>query len=309
MDEEKKIFKFFGAELKDISTKDYSVTVLVSTKSIDRDKEIVEPEAFRKRMKRYKSNPVLLSSHNHYDLGAVIGKAEKLNITDKGLEARFKYFVGEGNPDADWAFKLIEKGIAAWSIGFIPHGYKEGNPEKDGFIRKYDDVELLEISQVTVPSNPDAVLSMIDEYSGKQNDEGTKTQLEMCEMVAKSFGMKKKTDPEELIGEDIKDPNEDEEIVLEFFKQRIESIEKQYQELLKIQNEIKKFLTEEIDNKLLNFKKSFLEELKMDVCDYSKLLFEPKPRKQAESQHAIQKADVSKALSEAIANQFKQNTK
>ncbi|HOA84217.1 MAG TPA: hypothetical protein PKV92_09355, partial [Thermodesulfovibrio thiophilus] len=82
--------------------------------------------------------------------------------------AKFKYFVGEGNPEADWAFKLASKGIAAYSVGFIPYQYTTDEAEIKKLLGStdksdmpnlvYKDVELLEISQVLVPANPSALL-------------------------------------------------------------------------------------------------------------------------------------------------------
>jgi HK97 family phage prohead protease len=154
-----KILKTYKAQVKSINTDDFTVDVVVSTASVDRDRDKIQPEAFRKRLKNYKDHPVLLSSHQYGDLRKQIGEASNIKITDQGLEAKFKYYVGEGNPEADWAWVLAQKGIAGFSIGFLPFAYDEKDFEKDGFSREFTDVELVEISQVLVPSNRDAVQS------------------------------------------------------------------------------------------------------------------------------------------------------
>jgi len=179
-----KFLKVFKAEIKSTKKEDFTVTAVVSTKKVDRDGDIVLPDAFSKRLKTFKDHPILLSSHTYSDLRKQIGEVANLKITDTGLEADLKYYVGQGNPEADWAWVLAEKGIASFSIGFIGHAYDfiEEKDEASGtkFVsgRKFTDVELLEISQVTVPSNRGALQmgrSMANETA------------ELCEMAIKSF--------------------------------------------------------------------------------------------------------------------------
>jgi HK97 family phage prohead protease len=181
--------KTFNGIVKSIDVDKKQIEVVVSTGSIDRDKEIILPEAFSKRLKVYKAHPVLLSSHSYNNLLSQIGKAVAIKSKDNELIAKFEYFVGEGNPEADWAFKLAEKGIAAFSIGFIGHDadfktYEEY--QKNGIWTIWKDVELLEISQVLVPSNRDALLGRRD-----AEDCGVE-EKELCEMAIKSFGFDKK---------------------------------------------------------------------------------------------------------------------
>jgi HK97 family phage prohead protease len=152
-----KIFKVYKGVVKSIQEKDFTVDVIVSTSDVDRDRERINVDAFKKRLKYYKDHPVLVSSHRYDDLRKQIGEATSVKITDEGLEAKFKYYVNEGNPEADWAWVLAQKGIAGFSIGFIPFSYADKDLEKDGYNREYTDVELVEISQVLVPSNRNAV--------------------------------------------------------------------------------------------------------------------------------------------------------
>ena len=158
-----KIFKVFNAEIKSVDHADHTVEVIVSTGSVDRHMESVQPEAFKKRLATYKAHPVLLSSHDYNDLRKQIGEAQSVKVKDGALVAKFKYYFGEGNPEADWAFALASKKVAAYSIGFIGHGFEdsqesyESAKEKGTPLRTYTDVELIEISQVLIPSNRDAV--------------------------------------------------------------------------------------------------------------------------------------------------------
>ena len=162
------VFKVFRAEIKSVDTKNKTVEAVVSSQTTDRMKEVVLASAWKKRLSNYLNHPVLLSSHNYSDLSSQIGVAEEVKIKGDKLIAKFRYFVGEGNPEADWAFKLASKGIAAYSVGFIPYQYTTDEAEIKKLLGStdksdmpnlvYKDVELLEISQVLVPANPSALL-------------------------------------------------------------------------------------------------------------------------------------------------------
>ncbi len=155
------IYKMFRAEVKGVNADEGTVDMLipVSTASVDRDGEIVEPTAFKKTLPKFMKRPVLVSSHDYRDLTSQIGEWTKLKITDNGVEGKPKYYINEGNEQADWGFKLASKGMAAFSIGFIPKVWEDGDGVKAPR-RTYKEVELLEISQVIVPSNREAIQSI-----------------------------------------------------------------------------------------------------------------------------------------------------
>mgnify|MGYP001575531066 CR=1 FL=1 len=151
------IYKTFRAELKE-PDEDGSLNMFipVSTASMDRDSEVIEPAAFKKTIPKFMKHPVLVASHDYRDLTNQIGEWTKLKITDEGIEGKPKYYVGMGNEQADWAYKLAQKGVAAFSIGFIPKEWEDGDGQKSPR-RTYKEVELLEISQVIIPSNREAI--------------------------------------------------------------------------------------------------------------------------------------------------------
>ncbi len=154
------LYKTFRAELKE-PDEDGSLNVFipVSTASMDRDSEVIEPSAFKKTIPKFMKHPVLVASHDYRDLTNQIGEWTKLKITDGGIEGKPKYYIGMDNPQADWAYKLAQKGVAAFSIGFIPKEWEDGDGQKSPR-RTYKEVELLEISQVIIPSNRDAIMGM-----------------------------------------------------------------------------------------------------------------------------------------------------
>ncbi len=155
------IYKTFRAEVLGVNADEGTVDMLipVSTASVDRDGEIVEPLAFKKTLPKFMKRPVLVSSHDYRDLTSQIGEWTRLKITETGVEGKPKYYINEGNEQADWGFKLASKGMAAFSIGFIPKEWVDGDGVKEPR-RTYKEVELLEISQVIVPSNREAIQSI-----------------------------------------------------------------------------------------------------------------------------------------------------
>jgi len=156
------VYKTFTCEVKAVNEEDGTVDMLIpmNTDSVDRDGEIVEPSGAKKSLRAFMKRPILVSSHNYFDLRKQIGQFIKLTITDEGLMADgIKYYAKEGNQEADWAFNLASKGMAAFSIGFIPKKWVKIDDELETEYqnRRYTEWELLEISQVVVPSNRDAI--------------------------------------------------------------------------------------------------------------------------------------------------------
>ncbi len=157
-----KLIKVFQATIKSVDESKKTVVAVVSTKKTDRDGDVIPPDSFKKRIKTYRDHPVFLSSHQYRSLQSQIGEALNVKITEDGLEATFQYYVGQGNPEADWAWLLAQKNIAAFSIGFIGWDYEWIREKNDAGIelitgRTFTEVELLEISQVVVPSNRGAL--------------------------------------------------------------------------------------------------------------------------------------------------------
>jgi hypothetical protein len=72
--------------------------------------------------------------------------------------ATMEYYAGKGNQEADWAWFLASKGDSAYSVGFFSHGGEEKIVKEDAEYTILKDNELLEISQVMIPANQDAVV-------------------------------------------------------------------------------------------------------------------------------------------------------
>jgi len=132
------------------------VHAVVSTEARDRDGDVVRAGG---DLKAFMEHPILLASHSYHQLRSQIGEWEEMKVAGALLEGVARYYVGKGNPEADWGFNLASKGMAAYSVGFIPDMARARALGRDDGWSGYEfnGQELLEVSHVTIPSNPDAL--------------------------------------------------------------------------------------------------------------------------------------------------------
>jgi len=208
-----KVIKTFVSQIRSINETNKTLEAVISDETIDRYGEIIQVDAWKKRLKRYKEHAVLLSSHKYDKLTNQIGEAERVFVDGNQLIAKFKYYAGEGNEEADWGWKLASKfGRAAYSVGFLPFNAEDAD-EKDyddvkagkKARRTYTDVELLEVSQVLIPANPSARLRSIDEEFSEEPEV-----REYFEEVVKDLDIEKKPDTEGYVHIGVDEGNHDE---------------------------------------------------------------------------------------------------
>lgn len=138
--------------IKTVSSDDRIIEGFASTADVDRVDDIVVPDAFKRTMKTFMKAPTLLYNHK---LDNAIGVVEAYKITDKGLWIRAR--IGKGYEPADTIWKMIEQGIVrTFSIGF---SIKDEEWNKEGK-RIIKDIDLHEISVVSVPANTEALFEV-----------------------------------------------------------------------------------------------------------------------------------------------------
>jgi HK97 family phage prohead protease len=151
--------------IRGLDPKSRTVTALVSTPAVDRYGEVVEPSAYEGGLKKFMANPVLVANHQYAVEGGhsgVIGKWRDMKVTDAGLEGTAT-FLPAGDALADNWWTRVEAGVVnSFSVGFIPHKAEMVDfTREDGSTakRRHDlTVELLEVSVVSIPANPEARL-------------------------------------------------------------------------------------------------------------------------------------------------------
>lgn len=130
-----------------LEKKEGEIIGIASTEAQDRDGEVILQSGWD--LENFKKNPVILASHNYYEFP--IGKATDIQV-DNG-KMIFKMVFSQATEKAKEAYQLVQEGILkSFSVGFIP---REHDPMQPHMITK---AELLEISLVTVPANPEALV-------------------------------------------------------------------------------------------------------------------------------------------------------
>lgn len=134
-----------------------AVEILASDASEDRYGDIIDAKGWI--LDQYEKNPVVLIDHR-YTVDSIVGTAQ-VAATDAGLRASISLDDPAINYTAASVSRKLQSGsLRAVSVGFLPREYEwirdaKGNPT--GGI-KFTKSELLEISFVPVPANPNAVL-------------------------------------------------------------------------------------------------------------------------------------------------------
>jgi hypothetical protein len=144
---------------------------IASNETLDRYHEIIVASGWR--LDNYRRNPVFQNAHQYGDILFTLGKALITEVRGAELFQRVE-FATEVNPMARIAYGLYQGGfLNAVSVGFIPLRWVEPDGAERGgglsglssqpgakqtaFRRKYLEQELLEVSAVGIPANPDAL--------------------------------------------------------------------------------------------------------------------------------------------------------
>jgi len=141
---------FTSATCKSIVNKDEKIVhVIASTGVVDRHGESVNPKGWK--LDNYLKNPVVLIAHDYRSLP--IGKAIKVWVEDEKLQALLQIANTEAGKEV---FYLVEGGfLNTVSVGFIPTKYGVAGQDQYTIM----EAELLEISFVAVPANPEALIN------------------------------------------------------------------------------------------------------------------------------------------------------
>lgn len=150
----KVIHKLFGGGAEALADK-RQVKVNVSSAAPDRVGDIIVQEGidFAPFMKL---GGTILWQH---DGDQPIAKAIELAIVDGKLQALAQFPPAGISPKADEVLGLIGAGVInASSIGFAPREWTPLDPKEPWGAQKFDKIELMEFSFVSVPANPDAAI-------------------------------------------------------------------------------------------------------------------------------------------------------
>ena len=143
------------------------IDIRVSDETIDRYGEIITASGWH--LDHYRANPVIQNAHQYGDVIFTLGKALQTEIVGSALVQRWEFAV-EVNPYARVAYGLYRGGfLSTASVGFIPIRWENGS-EKTAWTRKYLEQELLEVSAVGIPANPNALMLALKSGAVDAND-------------------------------------------------------------------------------------------------------------------------------------------
>lgn len=198
---ETKIINNLEGQIREL-TKDVeetrTVTFVASTSSVDRHGTVVNQDNWN--IEKFNANPIVGYQHNVYGGDEAnpddqLGTAKAYKEGDN-LMVDITFEPKEINEKADKIFRKIQHGsLRAVSVGFIPLYDDKGSIGKnvDGAFH-YFGQELLEISVVNIPSNPEALKrSLLDAI--KPEEETKKEEKNTSVKSVRELGLllKKKT--------------------------------------------------------------------------------------------------------------------
>ena len=138
---------------------------VASTGNVDRYGEVIEPSGWV--LENFLKNPVFQNAHRYRDVADTLGRVVECGVREVVLRGGDSPkpalvidvdFAVEANPVAKLAYDLYAGGyLNAVSVGFIPLEWRDMEG-KDGIYRVYQKQELLEVSAVGVPANPDCLV-------------------------------------------------------------------------------------------------------------------------------------------------------
>lgn len=133
-----------------------------NTNDKDRVGDVVLPSAFKASLPTYMENPVLLYQHN-WDM--VLGNIVAADVTDKGLYVKGK--LSNAKDVEDVKTKILEGALRTFSIGYNETDAVYDERTKTNVIKE---LELLEISVVTIPANSASKFTVVQQEKNETNE-------------------------------------------------------------------------------------------------------------------------------------------
>ena len=151
-------------EAKSVSSKSKGLRIAgyANTTSKDRSGDVVTAEAWAKGVENFRKNPIMLYQHKH---DCPIGKFDKLVVDKKGIYVEGT--VSEAAEKNHGIHTLIKDGaLKSFSVGFRVKDGKYNNQDDSMLIT---DVELLEVSVVSVPCNQESLFSIRKSFDSAED--------------------------------------------------------------------------------------------------------------------------------------------
>jgi HK97 family phage prohead protease/HK97 family phage major capsid protein len=143
-------------------SKSLKIAGYANTITKDRAGDVVTAEAWAKGVENFRKNPVMLYQHKH---DTPIGRIEKIVVDTKGIYVEGA--VSEAAEKIHGIQTLIKDGaLKSFSVGFR---VKDGKYNRNDDSMTITEVELLEISVVSVPCNQDSLFSVRKSFESDED--------------------------------------------------------------------------------------------------------------------------------------------
>jgi len=147
--------------VKSVSDDKETITIegYANTTNKDRVGDVILEEAWTKGgMDNYLLNPIVLAFHNHEK---PIGEVTDYSVNNKGLRV-----IAEISKSAGDVYNLVKEGVLkAFSVGFR---VKDADYDTDTDIFVIKDLELYELSVVSIPANAESIFSVKKSFKDEE---------------------------------------------------------------------------------------------------------------------------------------------
>ena len=153
-----KAMDFTVEKIEELDDGNKTFVATASTEDEDRDKDIIRQEGWD--LKNFKKNPMIPWSHNYW--GVPVARSLKTWVDKTAKTLLFKPQFDADDEQSMKIFNKYKKGfLTSFSVGFrgIKFEYRDDENRWMGGI-EFLQQELLEISAVTIPANPNATVSL-----------------------------------------------------------------------------------------------------------------------------------------------------
>lgn len=128
-----------------------------SDENVDRYNDIIYARGWD--LKNFNQNPIALFGHNASSVENVIGRAKNVRVQGTQLLGDIEFLTADINPNAEAVYRMVAAGyLKTVSVGFAPVEWEATKDRSRVGGVDFKKSELLEISVVPIPANPNALV-------------------------------------------------------------------------------------------------------------------------------------------------------
>lgn len=132
-------------------------TFVFSDSSVDRYGDTIDARGWQ--LESFNANPIALFGHDSGTVENVIGKARNVRVQGNQLIGEIAFMEASVNPNAEVVYQMVKGGyLNTVSVGFLPIEWQDAKDKSRPLGIDFTKQELLEISIVPVPANPNALV-------------------------------------------------------------------------------------------------------------------------------------------------------